>query len=274
MASRMENALQSLREHMLGSVAVAELEPEHKKLLRELQYPDRQRAMQTMERARQIQLQSQQRRQREYITLSGSLRNPFHSSAFGGFINDGELGSALMEVTIPIPDKPSTDMLKAMAAPELVEGDSRQALAIEAEDLLGYTPLRKDAGAPTKLQRLLSELEITPFEITTVIEYKDKMHAHFQAKAEERDRKQPNAWVRYTTEVKWADVPLASYGKPVPEFVIRKCLEIKKHAPEATFFVDELREERHTLDPFMVVVLGGERAYIEVWDEPEFEKAL
>lgn len=178
-------------------------------------------------------------------------------------------------------------MLKHMVSPELVEGDGRQALAIEAEDLLGYTPLRKDAGAPSKLQRLLAALEIEVFEQATVDAYRDKMREHFQARADKQTNainKRPGLppWEYYRMTAAWTMHPLESYGKPVPEFVIRKCLEIKKHAPEAKFFVDELSVNAVPSDPFMVVSLSVDEvgepsedlAYIEVWDEPEFEKAL
>jgi hypothetical protein len=176
-----------------------------------------------------------------------------------------------------IPDKPSTDMLRALHAPE-VTGDSRQALAIEVEDLLGYTPLRKDARAPSKLQRLLAELEIAAFDPATVTAYKDRMLAHFGARAEQKS----SHWgVISIIDVRWRTSSLHAYAKPVPEFVLRKCLQIKKREPAAAFFVDELVEVHRTLDPFLVVTLGGDLplpgadfAHIEVWDEPEFEKTL
>ena len=187
-----------------------------------------------------------------------------------------------------VPDKPSTDTLRAMQTPELKEGDTRQALAVQVEDLLGYTPLRKDAGAPSRLQRLLRELDITPFDPATVEEYKHRMRAHFLAKIDADPEVKffdmrtgglvsgANAarHMRAERYVEWRMELLNDYRKPVPEFVLRKCVQIKQAAPEAKFLVNELREERRTLDPFLVVRLGEDVAWIEVWDEPEFEKSL
>ncbi len=203
-----------------------------------------------------------------------------------------------------VPDKPSTDMLHRLAAPQpLARGadgdiDSRTALAVEVEDLLGYTPLRADVGAPSKLRRLLAELEIEPFDPSTVEAYQMKMQAHFQADADQRLYMEFGGradFPYYRTAVSWDMVPLRSYSKPVPEFVLRKAVAIQKHAAAAgetaQFFVHELRERQVTLDPFLVVALGepgsypvgasiaaiaaiGDIAHIEVWDEPEFEKAL
>jgi hypothetical protein len=207
------------------------------------------------------------------------------------------------------PDKPSTDMLRAMEMPD-EKTDSRTALAIEAEDLLGYTPLRKETGAPSKLQRILFQLDIPIFDIATVDAYKLKMQQHHQAIASAKDKiandrfRSPNSNPDFidgfyvgisrqqSTEVSWSMLELKGYDKPIPEFVLRKCAEIKRHAPDANFYVDELRENARTVDPFMVVTLdklefgytfngaivpmkgGADLAYIEVWDEPEFEKTL
>lgn len=182
-----------------------------------------------------------------------------------------------------IPEKPSTTMLRNMVTPEIT-GDTRQALAMEVEDKLGYTPLRKQSGAPSRLQRLLQELEIEAFDQSTVDDYKVKMKAHFQSQAEERDKERNrrleeqygpmSPFFRVETRVDWLLIDLSSYEKPIPEFVLNKCLQIKDRAPDAKFFVDELREKSRTLDPFLVVSLGGEMLSIEVWEEPEFEKTL
>ena len=192
-----------------------------------------------------------------------------------------------------IPEKPSTSMLKAMAAPELAL-NARQEFALQVEDLLGYTPLRKDAGAPSKLRRLLAELEIEAFDQATVDEYKRGMQAHFQALAKQKDEAandevlnrintSADPWGTFqavaslrlqSTRVTWKPVRLEEYSKPVPTFVLNKCMQIKQRAPDAVFLVDELCENTRMIDPFLVVELGGDRAAIEVWDEPEFEKTL
>jgi hypothetical protein len=202
----------------------------------------------------------------------------------------------IQNLTSYVPDAPSTDMLRPMQIPEL-DNSTRQALAIEVEDVLGYTPLRKDVGAPSKLQLLLAMLDITAFDPKSVTEYKERMQKHHQqilnTNPKTHDRffgyngvlmSSDNMWfVRRESFVAWSMTSLSSYDKPVPEFVLRKCVEIKKQAPEANFWVDELREQQRTIDPFLWVTLGNadpnqvgtvEFAAIEVWGEPEFEKSL
>jgi hypothetical protein len=76
-----------------------------------------------------------------------------------------------------------------------------------------------------------------------------------------------------TYRAEWSEVALAKYGEPVPEYVLNKAIEIKEKCPPATFLVDSLvvREERRTLDPFLIVRQDDETYYVEVWDEPKFE---
>jgi hypothetical protein len=56
----------------------------------------------------------------------------------------------------------------------------------------------------------------------------------------------------------------------VPEFALSKAIEIKERLPKAEFYVDELKAVKR-YDPFLVVVCGRERFYIDVWDERNFE---
>lgn len=74
----------------------------------------------------------------------------------------------------------------------------------------------------------------------------------------------------------WQSVNLKDYTKPVPEFVIRKALQIKEKFPEANFVVHELIKRQYNLngDPFLHVFAGGKEYCIEVWDEPKFEAKL
>jgi hypothetical protein len=205
--------------------------------------------------------------------LSNPSLDGLLGSSMGGQLG-GFGGGLVARRAAPVPDKPSTDILTAMAAPELVEGDARQALAVEVEDVLGYTPLRRDAKAPSRLQRVLTELQIEAFDPEKVAEYKKKMRLHFQTIEDNRLAKDPFSTTR--TEVQWHMKSLTGYTKPVPEFVLRKCVTIKQAMPDATFHVDELIETRRnvTFDPFLVVNLGEDQAVIEVWDELEFEKTL
>ncbi len=80
---------------------------------------------------------------------------------------------------------------------------------------------------------------------------------------------------------RWRSFWLKDYTHPIPEFVLRKALQIKEACPTATFQVIELckmsdvRESRQIDDPFLAVVdEHGQRFYVEVWNEPKFEQQL
>jgi hypothetical protein len=42
--------------------------------------------------------------------------------------------------------------------------------------------------------------------------------------------------------------------------------------PDATFTVEQLRSEKQAYDPFLIVSYADESYYVEVWEEPEFER--
>jgi len=68
--------------------------------------------------------------------------------------------------------------------------------------------------------------------------------------------------------VKWEKTPLEKYAEAVPEFALSRAIELKEELPAATFEVEFL----HAVpDPFLILVYGSERFYIDVWDEPLFE---
>ena len=69
----------------------------------------------------------------------------------------------------------------------------------------------------------------------------------------------------------WRIVPLDRYDKPVPEFVLRKAIQIKTLFPEVRLFVDELSKKGTSDDPFLVAYHEGNERHIEVWEEPRFE---
>jgi len=204
----------------------------------------------------------------DMIRLPRQFDEPWPWDGFGQGI-----GPSFADKPKPVPAKPTTALLEHIEIPELGSG-GRVDLALEVEDLLGYSALRKDAKAPSKLERILQALEIDIYKPEKVLEYKGKMKEHFQAKADNADRLriQKTGFSKTQTVVSWKMVRLDKYTKPVPEHVLRKCVQIKKAAPEAEFYVDELVEETRTLDPFMVVSLGADKAVFEVWDEPEFEE--
>lgn len=86
-----------------------------------------------------------------------------------------------------------------------------------------------------------------------------------------------NAGTRKSFE--WNTATIQSYKGNVPEHALTKAVEIKREVPEVTFNVEYLVEKservvRPAPDPFLVVSLGPERYYIDVWDEKEYERHL
>lgn len=77
----------------------------------------------------------------------------------------------------------------------------------------------------------------------------------------------------------WETYPLRSYLGNVPEFVLDKAISIAKVLPTAEFQIVQLvettdRKPRPLPDPFLLVSLGNERYFIDVWDEKEYEKTI
>jgi len=60
--------------------------------------------------------------------------------------------------------------------------------------------------------------------------------------------------------------------RDVPEFVKAKAREIANLLPDATFTVEQLRSEKKIYDPFLIVSYADESYYVEVWEEPGFER--
>lgn len=59
----------------------------------------------------------------------------------------------------------------------------------------------------------------------------------------------------------------------VPDYVANKAAQILDKSPDAVIEVDSLESQAHAFDPFLVVKLGSEESYVEVWgaDEREFQ---
>jgi len=76
---------------------------------------------------------------------------------------------------------------------------------------------------------------------------------------------------RFYTCLRWVRVPLEEV-RDVPKFVKAKAREIANLLPEATFTVKQLRNEKKIYDPFLIVSYADESYYVEVWEEPEFER--
>ncbi len=76
---------------------------------------------------------------------------------------------------------------------------------------------------------------------------------------------------RCYTYLRWVRVPLEE-ATNVPEFISAKVGEITSSLPEAIFTVEQLRSERQLYDPFLIVSYSEESYYVDVWNEPEFER--
>lgn len=72
---------------------------------------------------------------------------------------------------------------------------------------------------------------------------------------------------------RWVLQYLSTYRLPVPEFALRKALQVAKAVPDCELYV-EFIENVPAGDPFLVAELGTERYWLEVWDEPKFEHTL
>ncbi len=57
-----------------------------------------------------------------------------------------------------------------------------------------------------------------------------------------------------------------------PEFVQHTGDEITGQVPGAEVYVEKLTVNEQVVDPFLVIVHGDEEYYVEVWDEPGFDK--
>jgi hypothetical protein len=80
--------------------------------------------------------------------------------------------------------------------------------------------------------------------------------------------------------LRWIRTSLQRYEGCIPEFVLSKALQIKTAVPEVRFEIEQLiQQEEHKPaqprpDPFLIVSLGNESYYIEVWDEKKYESTL
>ena len=183
---------------------------------------------------------------------------------------DRPAGSAEQRAKV---DAPSRDLLVRTRITVAERATSRQALGTDAERLLGYTPLRTDAKATSAFRAALACLDIPTLDQDAVDKYKAQMVDHYETHG-----KKPSMPT-------WRLKPLKGYNLPVPEFVLRKAVQIAKELPGVQFFVDQL-----ACDPFLIATMTplydsavnqasrlldpDLSAYIEVWDEPKFEEAL
>jgi hypothetical protein len=77
----------------------------------------------------------------------------------------------------------------------------------------------------------------------------------------------------------------------MPDFALERFLKVREACPTARFIIESLHEDRtirnptedareaerlrrRAADPFLVAELGAERFYLDVWDEPQFERTI
>jgi len=149
----------------------------------------------------------------------------------------------------------------------------------EARELLGYAaPDIAKEIKPNPLADTLARLEIEVLNWRDVIAYQLE-------RRQEREREElavmlvadqmPGLWGRHRTD--WSETEINKYRGIVPAHVLQKAIEIKRALPEVEIFVEHLSE---TPDPFLVAKMTGEDGYswnahvyyIDVWDEPKFER--
>jgi len=175
--------------------------------------------------------------------------------------------------------KSATSTLKRMEVASPTTTEKIADLATSAKLMLGYNLLADRVLSPVRLATVLKELAVQPFSEVSVKEYQaEKISETREARKEQR--KSHPRWQRGIREnISWKSIPIEKYTKTVPEFALRKAIQIKQACPSANVSIEELTVQRiqpvrKNYDPFLVVSLGREKYYIEVWDEAKFETKL
>jgi hypothetical protein len=127
----------------------------------------------------------------------------------------------------------------------------------------------------------LQDLKIQPFLESTVETYKQKKLTEVRQELSER-KKKVVSFRRQQMRATWKRILIQDYTRVVPEFALRKGIQIMEACPDVRVEVEalvlqkvaSLPKPRHTPDPFLLVSLGAERFYVEVWDERKFERRL
>lgn len=77
----------------------------------------------------------------------------------------------------------------------------------------------------------------------------------------------------------WPMMPVSQYSEPIPEFALERAMQIKSQLPDAQFGIEYIRQQTQQvsqpralqIDPFLVLLYGHMKLYLDVWDEPRFE---
>jgi hypothetical protein len=76
----------------------------------------------------------------------------------------------------------------------------------------------------------------------------------------------------------WQKKSLGDYGlTEIPDFVLERAVLVKEACPDAKLYVETLVSDRYSVtlrDPFLIAVQNGERYFLDVWDEPQFERTV
>jgi asparagine synthetase B (glutamine-hydrolysing) len=148
-------------------------------------------------------------------------------------------------------------------------------LAAKARILLRYSVLQKSLKSGLLVQ-CLAYLEIEALDAKLVQKYMDEMEDKMnnpspssrstskKRKFDDEDEDDDESDEQYA----WEKSLLEDYNQPVPEFVLNKAVQIAEQVPETKFYVVHMERVQ---DPFLLVKLGGEEIYVEVWEEPLFE---
>jgi len=189
-------------------------------------------------------------------------------------VEQGHIPITMIPRGLPVAQEPSKEQI---------------ALAREAKKVLGYDNLLLyTAGG--RLQSTLESLEIEVLDPVHVFKYQSQfgpavMHPPVEfvlndprksLDDDDDDDEEEEEPVRNrghrVGRTQWARIPIAEYAKAVPEFVVRKAIQLKRSLREVELFVEELQTDP---DPFLVAVFEEdghrEEYYIEVWEEPKFE---
>jgi len=172
-------------------------------------------------------------------------------------------------------------VLERVSIPNTKKSPEIEELARKASNVLGYNTLANRILPPVSLGSVLKQLEIEPFSTKSVEQYKAEKLAEVKSKRGKQPRRYDSLGYIVRETVSWKQTPIHEYKKAIPEFALRKAVQIKEACPAADIAIDEItvtrsrtQPPRTNFDPFLVVSLGSERYYVEVWDEAKFEAKL
>lgn len=153
----------------------------------------------------------------------------------------------------PMPKESLSRTAVVAAEPEQAVIQERRSLASRAARILGYKHYDsvldkkvRDERCAWLASKAFEKLGFDPLDEKKVLAYKSTHPFGY-------------SWERSTIE---------KYDSPIPDFALSRAIELKQELRQANFEIEYLRVNP---DPFLVMVYGDKRYYIDVWDEPKFE---